>query len=212
MTRIYFVRHCEALGNVTKRYHGVFDSQITDRGRRQLEALAQRFADTPLDAVYTSPLQRARLTAEAINRSHSLPLHIEPRLMEQDGGGWEDLSWEDIFNDPENRMDSWANDPEKFCPPGGENFSQVLERVCAAVADIVQRHAGQPVAAATHAGVLRVYMAHLTGVGIAGINGVGWAENTAVYAVDYEDGKTKIILENDTAHLSDALIERGRLI
>lgn len=54
MTRIYIVRHAEAEGNLYRRIHGQYDSLVTPLGRRQIAALAQRFREIPVDAVYSS--------------------------------------------------------------------------------------------------------------------------------------------------------------
>ena len=68
MTTIYLIRHAEAEGNVFRRIHGQYDSCVTPNGRRQIAALAQRFAGIPVDAVYASDLKRTCLTATAIYR------------------------------------------------------------------------------------------------------------------------------------------------
>lgn len=65
MTTIYLIRHAEAEGNVFRRIHGQYDSCVTPNGRRQIAALAQRFAGIPVDAVYASDLKRTCLTATA---------------------------------------------------------------------------------------------------------------------------------------------------
>ena len=66
MTKIYLVRHAQAEGNLYRRAHGMYDSLVTPQGYAQIEALRRRFADIPVDAVYSSPLLRTRTTAAAI--------------------------------------------------------------------------------------------------------------------------------------------------
>ena len=66
MTRIYIVRHAEAEGNLYRRIHGQYDSLVTPMGYQQIAALAERFRDIPVDAVYSSDLYRTRMTAKAI--------------------------------------------------------------------------------------------------------------------------------------------------
>ena len=80
MTTIYLVRHCEAYGNINRVFQGHIDSEISDNGRRQLERLTERFRDIPLDAVVSSPLKRAYLTAQAINGGRGLPVETDERL------------------------------------------------------------------------------------------------------------------------------------
>ena len=66
MTTLYLIRHAEAEGNLYRRIHGQYNSLITDNGYRQIQALQERFADVPVDAVYSSDLFRTMTTARAI--------------------------------------------------------------------------------------------------------------------------------------------------
>ena len=87
MTLIYMVRHAEAEGNLYRRAHGQYDSSLTPKGLRQLDALAERFRDTAVDALYSSDLRRTMATAAAVARYHpGLELQPDPRLREVDLG------------------------------------------------------------------------------------------------------------------------------
>ena len=79
MTTIYLIRHAEAEGNLYRIAQGQANSSITDRGERQIQALARRFADIPIDAVYASDLYRTCATASAIYKPKGLPLHRRRR-------------------------------------------------------------------------------------------------------------------------------------
>ena len=74
VTNLYIVRHCEAEGNVNETFQGHSDGDITPKGALQLEKLAERFKDIPVDVVYSSPLQRAFKTAQAVARFHDVPV------------------------------------------------------------------------------------------------------------------------------------------
>ena len=82
MTTVYLIRHAEAEGNLYRRAHGQYDSLITDNGYRQLAALAERFENERVDAVYSSDLTRTRTTALAIARLRGLPVHATADLRE----------------------------------------------------------------------------------------------------------------------------------
>lgn len=100
MTTIYLIRHAEAEGNVFRRIHGQYDSCVTPNGRRQIAALAQRFAGIPVDAVYASDLKRTCLTATAIYRQKGLPLHRDARFREVGLGRGRTrrlASWSDVI-------------------------------------------------------------------------------------------------------------------
>ena len=96
MTKVYIVRHAEAEGNLYRRIHGQYDSLLTEMGMRQLEALRKRFENIHIDAVYSSDLYRARMTASAIYEPKSLPLVTMPELREVSMGIWEDVCWAEV--------------------------------------------------------------------------------------------------------------------
>ena len=88
MTKIYLVRHAQAEGNLYRRAHGMYDSLVTPQGYAQIEALRRRFADIPVDAVYSSPLLRTRTTAAAIYEPKHIPLRVLNDLHEVNCGPW----------------------------------------------------------------------------------------------------------------------------
>ena len=93
MTTLYLIRHAEAEGNLYRRIHGQFDTNVTPNGRRQIAALARRFAAVPVDAVYASDLTRTQTTAQAIAAPQGLPLRLEPGFREINLGVWEDRAF-----------------------------------------------------------------------------------------------------------------------
>ena len=91
MARLYLVRHGETDWNAQARYQGQSDVSLNKVGRRQAVALAQRFADEGISAVYASDLLRARQTALTIAEPHGLHVRDEPLLREMSFGDWEGL-------------------------------------------------------------------------------------------------------------------------
>ena len=79
MTEIYLIRHTQAEGNRYRIMQGHWDGGVTATGLKQIELLAERFRDLPVDAVYSSDLYRARLTATAITRWGGQSLRSWPR-------------------------------------------------------------------------------------------------------------------------------------
>ena len=120
----------------------------------QLAAALRRLLP-PDFALYASPLQRARLLAEALGAPS-----IEGRLQEIDFGEWEGRSFEAIGN----AIDAWAADPLEFRAPGGESPHQMAVRVMAAFTEIRDRHAAGPVVIVAHGGPLRVIAGELLGI------------------------------------------------
>ena len=110
MTEIYLIRHTQAEGNRYRMMQGYWDGEVTSLGLRQADALGRRFAKLPLDAVYSSDLIRAVLTAEAAACGSRIPVQRREARRELNIGPWErqffgNLSYEepeliDRFNIP----------------------------------------------------------------------------------------------------------------
>ena len=129
MTTIYLIRHAEAEGNLYRRAHGWYNSTITDRGYRQIAALAKRFADTKFDAVYSSDRFRTMITALSIYKTHSLPLRTVRALREIDVGYWEDTPWAELERTDPEQLAYFSNDSQKWHVDGCESFAEVRDRM-----------------------------------------------------------------------------------
>lgn len=206
MTKIILVRHCEAQGNHERVFQGATDCDITERGERQLEALSERFRTVEFDALYSSPLLRARRTAEAVNRHHGLPMAIEPGLREINAGHWEGKKWADFPRLYPDEARDWNLSPWNFAPEGGETMRQVYERITGTILDLAERERGRTVAAVSHGCAIRNLLCFAHGWPIERLNEVEWCDNTAVSVLEVEnDGTIRILLENDSSHLSEEL-------
>lgn len=162
-TVVALVRHGESQANVEQRWQGIADGPLTDRGLRQGADLADWYG--PVDHVYTSHLQRARLTAEAFAAQHGLGLTVRHDLHEIAFGTWENLTMEEIAaRDPQ----GWAafRDEGKDVPRGhsGETFAAAVQRLASAVADIAAAHVGERVAVVSHGGVIRGFVGRVVGL------------------------------------------------
>ena len=139
MTHIYLVRHAEAEGNLYRIAQGQGNSNLTDRGWRQVQALERRFADIQIDAVYASDLYRTCATASAIYKPKGLVLHRSRELREICVGVWEHRSWGEVYRRWPEEMEHFTNRPDlknRSAAYGG-NGGSVFSRLCAADAAFV---------------------------------------------------------------------------
>jgi broad specificity phosphatase PhoE len=178
-TLIALVRHGESKANVEERWQGLADGPLTDRGLQQGAELARWYG--PVDHVYTSHLQRARLTAEAIAAPYDIGITVRQDLHEIAFGTWENLTPEEIaVNDPE----GWTAFRERGedVPRGasGETFADAVQRLGNAVGEIAAVHRGGRVAIVSHGGVIRGLVAHTVGLGHAGRQRFGGPGNASV--------------------------------
>ncbi len=205
MTDLYIVRHCEALGNSKRIFQGISDCDITDCGRRQLALLSERFKDIKLDAIYSSPLKRAKATAEAINKYHNLEIVTEEKLIEINGGEIEGICWVDFPKTRPVLEYNWNMEPHKFHPKDGESMQSVYKRSWEAVQKIIGENKGKTVAIASHGCTIRNILCHAEGKPIEKLNTVDWADNTGVFLLRFFDDKSlpEIKLFNDISHLTE---------
>lgn len=205
MTTIYLIRHAEADGNLYRRAHGWYDSVITDRGYRQIAALAARFADVRFDAVYSSDRRRTKTTALSVYRTHGLPLEITPRLREIGIGVWEDMPWAEIERRDGRQLELFNTDAEHWYVEGGEHLPDVRDRMVTMLREIAEAHPDGTVAVFSHGMAIRLTVGTLQGLSLHEIDGTGHAENTAVSRIEYENGAFHVVYRDDASHLSDEL-------
>ena len=206
MTTIYLIRHAEAEGNVFRRLHGQYDSNVTPNGMKQIAALEKRFAAIAVDAVYASDLTRTCTTAGAVYKPKNLPLHREPRFRELDCGVWEDqpFGWLDHADPERNR--AFSHDPQRWSVEGSEVFPVYTGRFLQALDEVARRHEGQTVAVFSHGMVLRGVMQRLF---FPEKRDLPHSENTAVTKLVW-DGAYHLEYLNDASHLPPEITTLGR--
>ena len=204
MTRIYLIRHAEAEGNLYRRAQGQYNSNLTALGRRQVAALAERFRDIPLDALWSSDLYRALSTATAITKYHpQLQAFATPRLREQGLGAWEDVAWGDLARDDRQQLDWFSSDPARWHVYGGEPFASVCARMRSVLLEIAAQYPDGTVAVVSHGMAIRALLSSVLGVSSDQINRIPHGDNTAVSLLAAENGCLHVEWYNDNRHLAD---------
>ncbi|WP_300415500.1 GNAT family N-acetyltransferase [uncultured Oscillibacter sp.] len=202
MTTIYLIRHAEAEGNLYRVAQGQHESNLTDRGWRQVRALERRFADVPVDAVYASDLYRTRATATAIYRPKNLPLHRCPGLREIRVGDWEGRTWGDIARGTPQAMADFGSRMDRWSIPGAETPAQVLERVRRTVEDIARENPGRTLALFSHGYAIRLLLANLQGISLRDTGARSpTGDNTAVSLLEWDGEGLRVVFANDNSHL-----------
>ena len=154
-TWIYLVRHGQTVWNEEGRLCGSSDVPLSDEGLAQARKLAARLKDIGITAIYSSPLLRARQTAEAIAAHHRVEVKIEPDLREIDYGDWEGLKVADVLEQFPELEKLRREEPMKFAAPNGEPMRQFAERVISAIQRVVASHADETVCVVAHQTVNR---------------------------------------------------------
>jgi broad specificity phosphatase PhoE len=149
----HFLRHGEhgLLGKVLAgRMPGV---GMTERGRAEIASQAERLAREKIAAIYASPLQRTRETAEIVSARLSLSIEFRDDLLELDFGEWTGATFDSIRADP--RWQAWSTQRSLAVIPGGESMRAVQQRIVAAMIELNERHLHETVMLASHGDVIR---------------------------------------------------------
>lgn len=139
MTVVLGIRHAEVENPENVVYGHLPGFSLSAHGRRAAEALGARLAPAPVTAVYASPLERARETAEALARPHGLPVAVDERLLEWAfWSRWQGLPWTRIRERDQEFLSRYADDPRSACPE--DPLDRVGERVLAWATEVARRH------------------------------------------------------------------------
>ena len=215
---VILVRHGEVAGNSGPQptLAGWADKPLTERGVLQAHAVAARLKDENIGAVWSSDLERARITAETIAAAHGLEIHATTKLRESNYGLWEGLGYAEIERD---WAELWARrlkNPHAVAPPEGENLAQLWARLepawekflNAAEASTVEFDRTPSAVLVAHNGPLRVLLCHILGIPVENYRRLQ-TSNCGISRVrvkaEGEREKRSFVVTciNDTAHLRD---------
>lgn len=206
VTTVYIIRHCESMGNVQHRFQGRMNTPISEKGAKQLDLLSLRFRNEKIDVIYSSPLDRARKTAEAVARFHDVEIHLLDELSELDVGEMEGLTLAEIGEKFPVVAKNWNETPDLCEFPNGETMKQAYARVNAALDKIIDENRGKTIVITTHGGVIRSIDARITTGCIEGMRGGSVFDNTGVSILTAdENGRLSWQLVNDLSHLPPEL-------
>ena len=200
-TKLYLIRHAEAEGNLYRIAQGQDNSNLTDRGWRQVAALERRFADIRIDAVYASDLYRTCATASAVYKPRGLPLRRDRALREIHLGAWERRSWGEISRRWPEEMEHFARRTDLWRVEGAEDPRAARARVLEAIRRIAAENPGGTVAVFTHGYVLRMTLSYLQGIELDQLGGTPTGDNTAVSLVEADGEALRVVYRDDNRHL-----------
>jgi probable phosphoglycerate mutase len=133
---VYLARHGRTAYNLEGRFQGQLPVPLDDTGREQAAELAERAAAHDFQALWCSPLLRARETADIVARRIGLEPREDDRLMETDAGEWTGLSFAEVRAQTPERFDAFVACDPGFAFPGGESFTHQEDRVSAALEEV----------------------------------------------------------------------------
>ncbi len=151
MGSIIFLRHGQAKNNIerilTGRTPGI---PLTEKGIDQAEKAAKFLEHMNISAIYSSPIERAKHTAEIVGKHNSIDVTIDDRLIELDMGKFTGVPYDDIFTSHGNVFMKFYNGELEIAHNGVETFSEVKKRVLGIVDHVIENHPDQNVVLVTH--------------------------------------------------------------
>jgi len=137
MTEIILTRHGETEWNVAEIFRGTIDVGLNETGMKQAELLGDYLSARKLEAVYSSPLKRALMTAEPVAGRQRLQVETVPALIDLNFGKWQGLPVQEVKEKYGKLYAEWLGHPEKVEIPDGESLHKVRERVVAVIDRLV---------------------------------------------------------------------------
>ncbi|MGH2429377.1 MAG: histidine phosphatase family protein [Candidatus Limnocylindria bacterium] len=202
--RLILVRHGVTDWNREGRFQGHLDPPLAEEGIEEARLLATRLqADETLRParIDTSPLDRARHTAQLIGDGCSIAVRDDPRLMEIGQGEWEGRTHAELTLHDAERYAAWRTHAGDAQPPGAEPLQAVLARITAGMQGLLDDGGPWPACLVSHGGTLRLLARHLLGIPAAR----AWAldlDNASVSVCRQRaDGTWQLERWNDTRHL-----------
>lgn len=207
-TRILAIRHGETAWNVDTRIQGHLDIPLNDTGRWQAQRLARALAARDaIHAVYSSDLQRARETAQAIAVATGTPLRTHAGLRERGFGLFEGRTYAEIEQTWPAESEHWRRRTPDWQPPqGGESLIQVRARILQTLQELAAPHAGQQIVLVAHGGVMDQLYRLATGQDLQAPR--TWQlGNTAVNRLLWTPEGLSLVGWADTSHLEDDTLD-----
>ena len=209
MAEILLIRHGETEWNRREVFRGRADVPLSARGREQARLLGEALKGSEVQAVYSSPLSRARQTARPLAEALGIEVQTDERLVDMSFGRWESRPRAEIENEDPALYRAWLTEPQEFRAPDGESLADVIARVWPAMGEIAARHRGGRAAIVTHRVVCKVLLCSALGAGEAAFWRVR-VDTASISIFDASDDLWVVTRLNDTHHL-EALGEEERV-
>jgi broad specificity phosphatase PhoE len=203
LTRLHLIRHGITTSNAQRIYMGRSQESLSTEGRWQARELSRRLQDQALDAIYCSPLRRARETADIIAQPHRQEVCLDADIMELDLSRWQGRPAEEIAAADAEAWQIWCTDPARLAIPGIETFDSLAERVRRFLGRVRRDHPSGSVAVVSHDGVIRMAVIEALAISWDHYRSLP-LDNTSISTVEVGGPHPRLRLFNDIGHLSGA--------
>lgn len=207
-TKVYITRHGETLWNIEGRMQGWKDSALTEKGRKQAEALRDRLKDISFSAIYSSPTGRAYDTAEIVKGKRKIEIIKMDDFREIHLGDWEGLNQEELKSIYKEQLDYFWKKPHLYKNHTGESFEEVRLRTYNAFNSLVKKHIDEEILIITHTMALKSLMSMIENKGVDRIWDPPFIKQTSLTLLEVDNGEIDIVLNSDSSHFD---FEEGKV-
>ena len=213
MTKVYLIRHGKTQWNLESRYQGANgDSPLLKDSYREIELLASSLQRIPFEHAYTSPLKRARVTAQALlnHLNPEIPLTIDSRLKEFNLGKMEGMHFEDVAAKWPEVLKNFRHHPDKYDESlvEGESFLEVIARFRAAIEEYCRQYPNGNILVISHGAALNAAINALIGTPLAHLKDRGGLSNTSTTIITTNDDRHfELEKWNDTSYLHKSKVD-----
>lgn len=209
-TTIYLLRHGQSLGNKRKSFLGHTDLDLSLQGYEQAAAAAEYIKTLGIDAVFSSPLIRARHTVDAFAVPAGLSVTEDFDLCEIYAGEWEGKTFEYIRNHYTSTYYTFRHDLGNACPDGGESAIAVGDRMFCAVRGIAEQYPDKNILIASHATAICMLTAKVLGLSADAVARLALPTNASLTTLRYDDGVFQLLSYSVNSYLGDLATQLTR--
>ena len=200
MTNIYLVRHGQTAWNKEEIFRGRTDVPLDETGLREAASAAEYFRGMEVHAIYSSPLARARETAQKIADVLRVETTPYQAIIDMSFGRWEGQPVRAVQEGDGERYRQWLEFPHLLRIPGGESLDEVRDRAMAGLDETLRSHRGKTLIFVSHRVVNKVLICGILGLDNSHFWQIG-QDTTAINLIQYKNGRYVLSILNESCHL-----------
>ena len=202
MGKLYLVRHGETIWNRQQRMQGCSnDIELSDSGRVQAEALAERLKDINIDRIFSSSLSRANQTAKMIAKQHNIEVEICSEFKEINFGKWEGMYLTEIMEQYPELLKVWKVTPHLAVVPEAETIAELQKKSMTKLRQLLEDNKDKDIMVVSHGISNKLMILAMMNMQLSDLHRIR-QDNTALNIFDYNNGLFDIITLNDICHLN----------
>ena len=198
--QLILIRHAQTAWNRDGKFLGATDVALTDQGMRQAGMTASAVAELKPDYLISSPMLRARMTADAIAERARLAVSTMQELTEINLGDLEGLDGRDMKEQYPELLAQWRRDPSRICFPAGECMTDLRTRVRNTITSFEKTYDGKTVAVVSHNFPIKVALLAYLGLPLSRFHRLN-IDLASISVVSTKSGARQVVRLNDTCHI-----------